>query len=72
MTIYPIETMKLKAKPNHFGSDPKHDIELMRAMRNAQLKREQRREVAAHLGLYLGSALLMGMILRKIYHLFHH
>ena len=55
-----------------FGSDPRHDIELMRKMRIAQLKREHRKGVIFHFGLYTSSAVVMGFIARKIWNLFTH
>jgi len=65
--------MKTKSsKVPCFGSDPRHDIELMRKMRIAQMKREHRNGVILHFGVYTAGAVVIGLIIRKFQHLFTH
>lgn len=49
-----------------FGSSPATDIELLRRMRDAQVKREQLRHAAIRIGIYTASAALVVGLIRKL------
>lgn len=53
-----------------FGNEPQSDIELMRKMRIAQMKREHRNGVILHFGACTAGAVVIGLIFRKIQQLF--
>ena len=59
-----------------FGNEPAADMELMRKMRIAmkieQMKRERRNGVILHFSAYTAGAVMIGLIFRKIQHLFTH
>lgn len=55
-----------------FGSDPAADIELMRKMYIRKMKRERVKSMAFHFSAYTATAVIVGLIFRKIQHLFHH
>ena len=54
-----------------FGNEPMSDIELMRKMHIKQMEHDRLKGIAIHFSLYTSGAVVMGLIIRKIYHLFH-